>query len=348
VLLERFKVALELLKVVTHNLSVIIIIDHINVAKVLARVPLMLSIDLNDLIDGITGAIQVHTLAWFPDAIVLLILAAVHLDDRRSIAAIEAGVLTGAEVVELMDHVVEVLAESVKDDGELTLLLLHVHEEAEERWDQVELSLVVQFSVHFTLGADTSLLSGLGWVDILVFLFAITFLLFFIAVCRHRAILSDAKLLTCTFRQRQSLEHFLELVLKLSSGATWPSKLLDQSHPRLICSLVEASVLELLARIHRLNVFHVSDDVVRGIFALGDASSQGEALWLCPAQLVVGKSPLRLLLRLSTRLDILDHKLAPGALADDMAHVIDDTKTASVITNHRRVVDIKVENVTTF
>lgn len=89
----------------------------------------------------------------------------------------------------------------------------------------------------------------------------------------------------------------------------------------LLCSLVEASVLELLARIHRLNVFHVSDDVVRGIFALGDASSQGEALWLCPAQLVVGKSPLRLLLRLSTRLDILDHKLAPGALADDMAHL---------------------------
>ena len=50
--------------------------------------------------------------------------------------------LTSAELIELVDYVVHLVAKGVEYNGKLTLLLLHVHEKSPERGDQVILTLV--------------------------------------------------------------------------------------------------------------------------------------------------------------------------------------------------------------
>lgn len=49
-------------------------------AKVLGWVSLMLTIDLDRLIDIVSGTIQCDSLAWITDSVVFRIFAAIHLD----------------------------------------------------------------------------------------------------------------------------------------------------------------------------------------------------------------------------------------------------------------------------
>ena len=65
-----------------------------------------------------------------------------------------------------------------------------------------------QSGVHLALCLQTSLLSCLSWIDVFL-IFVGLFLLLVLVINRHAAILSDAKLLTSSLRQGESLEHFL-------------------------------------------------------------------------------------------------------------------------------------------
>ena len=92
---------------VPNDLKIVTIVEHVNVAVVLGvRVALVLTIDLDGLIDCITGPVHGHTLGHVSDPEVLLILAAVEFNDRGTVASIEARVLTRAELVEFVDHVI--------------------------------------------------------------------------------------------------------------------------------------------------------------------------------------------------------------------------------------------------
>ena len=55
---------------------------------------------------------------------------------------------TGAELVELIDGVIKVFAKGVKCDCKFALLLLHVHKEAEEGWDNVIPAAIEELRIH--------------------------------------------------------------------------------------------------------------------------------------------------------------------------------------------------------
>ena len=200
-LLEGLQIALELLQVISDGIGLICIVDHVQMAEVLGRVALVFAADLDHLIDAVTGAIESRALGRIFDPEVLLILAAVHLDQRCAVTPIKAGVLTIAELVELVDDIVHIATEGVEADGELTLLLLHVHQQAEEGWDQVVLAMIIELIGHLALGLETGLLGLLGRVHLIVF-FIFFLLLLVIVVSGHGAILSNAKLFTSTLGQR--------------------------------------------------------------------------------------------------------------------------------------------------
>ena len=105
--------------------------------------------------------------------------------------------LSSTEFVELIDNVVQFVSKRVEDNRKLSLLLLHVHEEAVEGWDQVIFAAIVQCIVHLTLGLDPSLLSNLRWV--LVFLVLVGGLFLFIVILSwHAAIFADTEFFTGT------------------------------------------------------------------------------------------------------------------------------------------------------
>ena len=196
-LLECYEIALELLQVISDGIGLVCVVDHVQMAEVLRRVALVFAADLDHLIEAVTGAIESHALGRVFDPEVLLVLAAVHLDQRCTVTPIEAGMLSCAELVELVDDIVHIASEGVEADGELTLLLLHVHQQAEEGWDQVVLALIIELVGHLTFSLESSLLGLLGRVDFIVF-FVCFLLLLIIVVSGHGTILGNAKLLTST------------------------------------------------------------------------------------------------------------------------------------------------------
>ena len=85
------------------------------------------------------------------DSHVLGVLASIKLDKRCVIAAIEAWMFSGAELVVFPDDWVQLGAEGPEDDRELLLLFLQVHESAEERWYHEVLAFTEENCVHFLL-----------------------------------------------------------------------------------------------------------------------------------------------------------------------------------------------------
>ena len=202
--------------------------------------------DLNVLVDGITGAVVCDVLSWITNSEVLLILAAIKLHEGHAVTSIEARMLSGAELVILVDNPVKLRSEGLKGHGELSLLLLHVHEQAEEGWNQVVFASRKQLGVHLALKLQPCLLSDLGRV-IFFFLFAFL-LLFLILDLRHGAILGDAELFAGALRQSERLEHFLERVLEFCAWTARPSKRLLKLRSFLLDGGFICAVLKLLTR----------------------------------------------------------------------------------------------------
>ena len=181
---------------VADQLGLFILIDHVDVAVVgSVGVALVDAVDLDGLIDRVTSAVEVKALRWFLNAEVLRVLAAIELHKRCTVSSVEAGVFSSAEFVEFIDDVVQFSSERVEDACELSLLLLHVHQEAEEGGDQVVFATLKQRIVHLALGLNPGLLSHFGWVLVFI-LFVSCLSLFFIIFGRHAAIFADAELLT--------------------------------------------------------------------------------------------------------------------------------------------------------
>ena len=112
---------------VSDYVRLITFVDHVYVAEVLFWVALMLTIDLDDLVDCVASSIQASSLTRISERVVFLVLAAIHFHKRSSVSTIETWMLSSAEVVKLVDHVINVLPKTVENDCELSLLLLHVH-----------------------------------------------------------------------------------------------------------------------------------------------------------------------------------------------------------------------------
>lgn len=105
--------------------------------------------------------------------------------------------LSRAEFIEFIDDIVQFISKRMEYDCELSLLLLHVHEEAEEGWDQVILAPLKQHIVHFTISLDAGLLSDFGWVHI-VFLLVGLLQIFIIVLSWHAAIFTNSEFLAGT------------------------------------------------------------------------------------------------------------------------------------------------------
>ena len=178
----------------------------------------IIAIHLDSFIDTLSSSVHGHSLTWITNAEVFLIFASIELNKCTTIPAIETGMLSGAEFVEFINDIVKLVSKRMEDDSELSLLFLHVHEQTEERWDQMVLSTIEQNIVHLTFLLNASLFCDLGRV-IVIFLFIhlLGFLIFFLW---HAAIFTDAQLLSCTLGQAQGLKHFLELVLEFGSGTS--------------------------------------------------------------------------------------------------------------------------------
>lgn len=138
VLLECLGIALELLHMVTDDVGLFTILDLIDEVKTQrsgVHVTLVLSIDLNSLVEGIASTVHGNSLLWVANSEILRAIASIKLDVRRSVDSIETDVLALTELVPVLDHSDELLViESVEHDREFLLLLLHVHHQAEERW----------------------------------------------------------------------------------------------------------------------------------------------------------------------------------------------------------------------
>ena len=74
---------------VAHDPRLIGIVDHVDVTEVLCVFNLMLTNDLDGLIDAIPGAVKRSALRRVPDPEVLLVLTAIHFDKWRAIATVE-------------------------------------------------------------------------------------------------------------------------------------------------------------------------------------------------------------------------------------------------------------------
>ena len=107
--------------------------------------------------------------------------------------------LTRAELVEFVDDIVHLVTVGVEDNGELSLLLLHIHEQSPEGWNDVVFAFVEESCIHLALSLKSSLLSLLLRVDIFL-LFSLLFL-YLIFFGRHAAIFANAKLLASTLWQ---------------------------------------------------------------------------------------------------------------------------------------------------
>lgn len=94
VLFESLEVALELLQVVSDQVRLISVVDHVNVTEILRLVTLVLTTHLHDFINAVTGTVEGASLRWLLDSVIFLVLAAVHFDEGRSVATIEARVLS--------------------------------------------------------------------------------------------------------------------------------------------------------------------------------------------------------------------------------------------------------------
>ena len=79
---------------VTDDPVLITVVDHVDVAKVLSVLDLVLATDLNSLVDAIAGTVESSALSRVLDPEVLLVLAAIHFDERRAVATVETGMLT--------------------------------------------------------------------------------------------------------------------------------------------------------------------------------------------------------------------------------------------------------------
>jgi len=332
--------------VVSDDVHVIGVVEHVQVAEVLRGVSLMLPANLHHFIYRVTRAIHSHSLRRIFDSVVFLVLAAIHFDEWCAVSPIEAGVLTGAKFVVLVYHVIHVLPEGVENHGKLSLHLFHVHQQAEERRNQVVLALVVQLISHFFLSFESELLFLFGWFHFVfrVFLVLITFLLSGI-LRGHSAVLGDTELLASALRQAGCFEHFFELVFELSAWPTGSSELSNQFLSRLLNGRVESAVLEFDGDVDRVEVVHIADDVFRGVLAFGDIGKHRGGLGLVPRELVVGEGPLRFSLRFIARLDLLARQFAPGALAYDLADVISDAESFLLVANDASVIDVEVEDV---
>ena len=92
---------------VSDHLNIVRLIDHIDVTVVIGvGVSLVGSIDLDSLVNAITSSIHGHVLCGVPDQKVFRILTAVEFNERCAIAAIEAGMLSRAKLVELVNDIV--------------------------------------------------------------------------------------------------------------------------------------------------------------------------------------------------------------------------------------------------
>lgn len=134
--------------------------------------------------------------------------------------------LTRAELIEFVDHVIKLAPESVESDSELALLFLHVHHQAIERWDDVIFAFAEESGVHFALCLDSGLLGHLSRVNILIFTVHLLLLLVIIVVHLHDAVVVDTQLFSGTLWQSQGLDHLLKMILEFGSGTTRFSELL--------------------------------------------------------------------------------------------------------------------------
>ena len=143
-LLERLKISLEHLEMVSDHLCFLRVVDHVDVAVVGGvRVALVIVAGhLDNLIDSVTGSVHRRLLQWITHTEVLLVLASIELNKCATVPAIETGMISGAEFVEFIDYIVKLVSKCMEDDGELSLLFLHVHEKTPEGWDQMVLPTI--------------------------------------------------------------------------------------------------------------------------------------------------------------------------------------------------------------
>lgn len=240
-----------------------------------------------------------------------------------------------AELVEFIDNVIELRAECVEHNRKFSLLLLHVHQKSVERWNQVVLAISEKGCVHFAFSLQTSLLSGLCWVNILIIFIGL--FLFFFVINGHAAILVDAKLFTGTFRKGQRFEHFFLLVLKFGARATRASELLDKFHASLLDSGVVGAVFKFLTLLGDIDVVHVTDNIAF-IFSIRDIGEHGWILRLSESQLVMCQNPMRFSLCFIASLDLLLTELTPSTLANNATNIVNEAEAFSFILHKDSVV----------
>ena len=78
-LLKSLQVCLELLKMVSEYLSVTTVINHVDMAVIFSvRITLMWSVDLDELAEVLSSAIDMNLLIWITDTHVFLVLATIE------------------------------------------------------------------------------------------------------------------------------------------------------------------------------------------------------------------------------------------------------------------------------
>jgi hypothetical protein len=86
---------------------------------------------------------------WCLKSKVFRTLGTIHFNNGHTITAIEARMFTFAELIEFVNNILEVIAESAESYRELLLLFLQVHKCSEKAGNQVVSTLTVQLALNF-------------------------------------------------------------------------------------------------------------------------------------------------------------------------------------------------------
>ena len=113
---------------VPDNPHIIIFIDHVDMAVIFCVTDvLVIASDLDVFADGISGSVVGDMLRWITNSEVFLILAAIKLHERHTVASIETRMFSGAELVIFVNNIIKLRSKGVECHGKFSLLLLHVH-----------------------------------------------------------------------------------------------------------------------------------------------------------------------------------------------------------------------------
>lgn len=228
VLLQSCELTGEGFDVVSYHFALVSLLNHVDLGDGFDS--LCSSSDHDKFLHLVTRSVHRNLLGVVLDPEVLGIFRPVELDERSVVPSVEAGVLSAAEFVELVDYSIQVFAKTVERNRELLLLFAQVHNHTEEGWHQVVLALAKDALKHPAVIVALSDFFDLDRVIVLIILVDVGDLLFFVLHLEGSLFARNAELLSRALGQSQLLEQLLLGVLEFGARTAWFSETANFSH----------------------------------------------------------------------------------------------------------------------